>query len=97
MSTETKRLTIDDPVSDEIREQFSTIEDAYTRIAVRLLQLEQEKITLLASAKRCVDERQTLFESVLIERGVSPSAHVRLDSDTGKLTLRTPPVEPPKE
>lgn len=104
MSTESKtgRLTVDDPVSNETLAQFSEIEDAFTRVAVRLLHLEQEKIQLLAAAKRATDERQTLFESVLIARGVSPSAGVTLDSVTGKLTLRkaTPPApeEPtPKE
>lgn len=98
MSTESdqNRLTINDPVSKEVLQNFEELDDAHTRIALRLLQLENEKIQLLAAAKRNSEEQKRLFEKVLIERGLSPMTHASLDFDTGKLTLnkdQTPPTK----
>jgi hypothetical protein len=86
---EKKRLTVDDPVDEETRGKFSSLQDARLRTGDRLLDLELEKIQLIRSVSAIDNERQKLFERVLIERGLSPSQPVTIDSTTGQIKIIT--------
>lgn len=86
---EKKRLTVDDPVDEETRGRFSSLQDARLRTGDRLLDLELEKVKLIRSASAIDNERQKLFERVLIERGLSPSQPVTIDSTTGQIKVIT--------
>lgn len=105
--TDSRRLTLDDPISKGTLEQLRQIHDARTKIAVMMLQLEQNKINLLGSAKRLDEQQSRLFEAALVERGVAPGTPVDIDASTGKINLRQegpvqeavpePPPEAPPE
>lgn len=86
---EKKRLTVDDPVDEETRGRFASLQDARLRTGDRLLDLELEKVKLIRSASAIDNERQKLFERVLIERGLSPNQPVTIDSTTGQIKVIT--------
>lgn len=99
MSQSEKRpLTVDDPVDAEILQQFRSLREARDRIADSLLSMEQEKIQLLAAAKKIDDQRNRLFEGCLVDRGMAPDTGVEIDARTGKLNLSATgnPVATPK-
>jgi hypothetical protein len=82
---EKKRLTVDDPVDAETRARFASIQDSRLRIGDRMLDLEMEKVKLIRSISALENERQKLFERVLIERGLSPNQPVSVDAETGQI------------
>lgn len=82
---EQKRLTIDDPVDAETRARFTALQDSRLRVGDRLLDIELERVKLIRSASAIDNERQKLFERVLIERGLSPNQPVSIDSETGQI------------
>ena len=84
---EKKRLTPEDPVDEETRARFSSLQDARLRTGDRLLDLELEKVKLIRSASAIDNERQKLFEKILIERGLSPNQPVTIDSATGQIKV----------
>jgi hypothetical protein len=86
---EKKRLTVDDPVDEETRGKFTSLQDNRLRVGDRLLDIELEKIKLIRSASAIDTERQRLFEKVLIDRGLSPTQAVTIDSATGQIKVIT--------
>ena len=86
---EKKRLTPEDPIDGETRARFTSLQDARLRTGDRLLDLELEKVKLIRSASAIDNERQKLFEKVLIERGLSPNQPVTIDSVTGQIKVIT--------
>jgi hypothetical protein len=96
---EKRRLTPNDPIPPEQIKQFTELAEARATIANNLLQLEQDKIYLLASAKQIDEQHRRLFQAVLTERGMAPDTQVEVDGETGKLTVKTPdePGETPKQ
>lgn len=82
-----EKLTINDPVSQEILKQFETLGMAKTDLAHSLLSLEGEKIRLLASARKIEEQLTRLFEACLLERGLPPDATVEIDPKSGKISL----------
>jgi hypothetical protein len=86
---EKKRLTPDDPVDEETRGRFTALNESRLRVGDRLLDIELERVKLIRSASAIDNERQKLFERVLIERGLSPSQPVSIDSATGQLKVLT--------
>lgn len=93
-------LTPDDPVSKEGLETIRQLVEARMDVADRLLSMEQDKIALLAAAKRLDDQRLRFFEALLMERGIDPRTQVELDSNTGRIKVLQPtkkPIEPPLE
>jgi len=86
---EKKRLTIDDPVDDETKGRFNLLNESRLRVGDRLLDIELERVKLIRSASAIDNERQKLFERVLIERGLSPNQPVSIDSATGQLKALT--------
>lgn len=103
--TDPKRLTMNDPVSKETLLEFAQLQEARLQLADRFLQLEQDKIQLLASAKKVDDQQRRLFEAVLVERGYPPLTRVTIDARTGHLEIlggtkgavEAAPVETPSE
>lgn len=89
-----KRLTADDPVERDVLEQLRELQESRSRIADNLLDLEQSKIQLLASAKRVDDQRGRIFQAILVSRGLSPALSVEIDARSGKLILDDPPPSP---
>lgn len=84
------KLTIDDPVTQEVLDQFLQLANARSQLAERLLEIEQQRIQILAAVKKADDERARLFEAVLVERGVPPTSVAEIDAKTGKITLIEP-------
>lgn len=89
-----KRLTADDPVEREVLEQLRELQDSRLQIAENLLDLEQTKIQLLASAKRVDDQRGRIFQAILVSRGLSPTLSAEIDARSGKLLLEEDPPTP---
>jgi hypothetical protein len=65
-------------------------------VAERFLTLEQEKVKLLAAARRIDEEVQRVFEGLLLERGLSPDATVEIDGVTGSLKVLNSKEPPPQ-
>jgi hypothetical protein len=95
---EKRPLTSADPIDAETLQQFRSLQEARDRIAGNLLSMEQEKIQLLAAAKKVDDQRNRLFQNCLVERGLSPDTDVEIDAKTGKIKFSTtgnPEAAPP--
>ena len=52
----------------------------------RLLDLEAEKVRLLAAVQRLDNEKTRVFEGILMERGLPPNSVVEIDAETGAIT-----------
>ena len=89
------KLTPNDPVVPEILAQFSTLADAKRELALTLLSLENEKVRIIASARKIEEQLTRLFEACLVERGLPPDAVVEIDPKTGKITVVGGLAEPP--
>jgi hypothetical protein len=96
---ETKKLTPLDPVDTATLSDFNRLEGARYELAVQLLDLEQDKVRLLAASHKIDEQRKRTFERILMERGLPPDTQVQVDSTTGMLKVLTPPkpADPPKE
>jgi len=95
--TKTPKLTLNDPIASETLERFTKLGEAQHNLALQLLRLEQNKIRLLAAAHQLDEQEQRLFEKVLVERGLPPTAQVEIDTKTGILRVLSQPTEAPKE
>jgi hypothetical protein len=91
---EPKKLTPEDPIAPEVLKEFNQVEEARYGIAMRLLELEQSRVKLLAAAHQVDQQQQRLFEKVLLERGLAADAQVSIDSKTGRLEVLQPPKSP---
>lgn len=86
--SETKQpLTPNDPVSPETLKKFEELDSARYELASRLLDLEQERVRLLAAAHQVDQQRQRLFEKVLLERGLDPATAVSINDKTGAINV----------
>lgn len=90
------QLTPNDPVSKDTLEQLRQLRDVKGDLALKLLSLEQEKIRILASHRRVEDHLTRLFETILVERGLSPETDIEIDPQTGVLKVVSPEVAPAK-
>ncbi len=100
-----RRLTTDDPVSMEQLNRLRLLQESRLDVSDRFMTLEQEKVKLLAAARRIDEEKQRVFQGILVERGLDPHAMVEIDASSGKLKLisepesetASPPVPPTPE
>lgn len=95
-----RKLSITDPVDLDTLQKFNQLESARHDIALRFLEIEQERVRLLSAAHQVDQQHRRLFEKVLIERGLQPSTPVDIDSTTGAIKLRetkTAETEAPAE
>lgn len=88
MSDEEKRLTLSDPVPQEVIDKLRQMDEAQARIGREMLTLKKREVFLLASSKRLDDENERLFGSLLVERGLDPSTPVELDAKTRRFILK---------
>lgn len=88
------RLTQTDPVSQDQLKRLQLLQESHTDIAVRFLTLENEKVKLLAASRRLDDEKQRIFESILIERGLAPDVPVEIDATNGQIRVLSNTAEP---
>jgi len=88
--SETKKLTVEDPLDPDTLEKFKQLQTARLQLAERLLDLKEEEIRLLRLAGGVAQERTKLFETVLVSRGLPPNFPVEIDAVTGKFTLVQP-------
>jgi hypothetical protein len=89
-----RRLTTEDPVSMEQLNRLRLLQESRLDIGDRFLTLEQEQVKLLAAARRVDEEKQRVFEALLLERGLPPDATVEIDAGTGKIKLVNQSSEP---
>jgi len=94
--TTKKNLTTEDPVEPSTLEELRSLQEARAGIADNLLSLEQERIQLLAAARKVDDQRTRLFEKCLIDRGLSSNTIAEIDAKTGKLLVIQTTASPPK-
>ena len=94
---EKKQLTANDPVSEEVFEQLVSLRDAKQQFATKLLDLEGEKIQILAAAKRIEQQTRRMFEQILVERGIAPDTIAFVDASTRKLVFKKPEETPEQE
>jgi ribosomal protein S4E len=83
MSENTEKPTIQTPVSKEDIDKFRVLDDKNNRLALRYLELEEEKVKILRVRTILSQERQKLFESLLLERGLPPNFPVEINGETG--------------
>ena len=76
----------DKPVPREVLDKLRQMDQARSRFGQQLLDLESERIFLLANVRRLDDERSKLFSALLVERGYSPDTPAQIDPETGLLT-----------
>jgi hypothetical protein len=94
LMSEAKRLTIQDPVDPDTMQQFTALDSARYEIGSNLLDLEQERIKLLAAAHQVDAQKKRMFERVLTERGLPSDTKVSIDFKTGAMTLLSPTPTP---
>jgi len=86
-----KSLSLDTPVPPEVLERLRDMELTRSRIGHQLIDLENERISLIAGARRIDDERNKLFHVLLVERGLAPNTPVSIDPETGLMSQIKPP------
>lgn len=93
MSDETteKKLTVNDPVDGETLRRIGDLTGARYDVAERLLDLEQQKVTLLVTAKQIDEEKARLFNKILLDRGLPPGTPIELDAESGAITIHQRP------
>lgn len=79
------KLTLEDPVDATTLNKMRELMMMRQQAADRLLDLEEEKIRTLRVAAGVGQERQKLFESILVARGLPPNFPVEIDATTGKI------------
>jgi chromosome segregation ATPase len=84
-------LTPEDPVGAAVLEQLQHLQDARLEMGDRLLTLEQDRIQILGAVRKIDDQRNRLFESCLIDRGLPPTARAQIDGKTGKIFVESEP------
>lgn len=80
-------LTPSDPVAPEILGKFSELDGARLELGFRLLEIEQERVRILAAAHQVDQQRHRLFEQVLVERGLQPGTPLSINDKTGEITI----------
>lgn len=90
-----QRLTLNDPVSKEEREYLQQLSQAKSGVADKLLELELEKVNLIAAARRIDLQIKGVFQKILVDRGQAPERMIQVDLDTGTIQMAQPSVQTP--
>ncbi len=86
-AAESKRLTTEDPIDPEILAKFGELEQHRMHLGSQVLDLRSEEVKLMVAARRIDEEKQRLFEKVLVDRGLNPSTPVEIDASTGRIRV----------
>lgn len=81
-----------EPVSAEDLARLEQLKIARGGMANRLLDLEEEKIKILAATKRVSDEWNGLLARIAQERGIDPNSHFEVNPRTGQVMTGAPEV-----
>ncbi len=95
MSEETTKLTPNDPVDLATRKRLEDLNATRYDVADKLLELEQEKVKVLVAANRIDEERNRIFEKILMDRGLAPTTPIEIEAQTGNIRLLRPIAAPP--
>lgn len=96
--TNTKKLTVEDPVDAETLARIRELHDAEMSLGKRLLDMEMEKISIMVSTKTIQHENQRIFERILFERGLPADLPVEISAESGKIIpLQALPSDPVPE
>ena len=95
MSDEAKKLTPNDPVDASTRKKLEELGAARYDVADKLLEIEQEKVKILVAANRIDEERNRIFEKILMDRGLPPTTPIEIEAQTGNIRLLRPLQTPP--
>lgn len=90
--TTEKKLTVNDPVAPEQLKRISELTGARYDLADRLLDLEQQKVGILISAKQVDEEKNRIFNKILMDRGLPPGTPIEIDGETGAVTVQRAPA-----
>ena len=85
--TSEKKLTVNDPVAPEQLQRISDLTGARYDLADRLLDLEQQKVGLLVSARQVDEEKAKVFNKILMDRGLPPGTPIEIDGQTGMIAV----------
>lgn len=77
------RLTVNDPVSPEDLKHLAELQGRRYEIADALLDLEQEKVSLLVQARTIDTQRTDLFTKIVTVRGFPAGFPVEIDAKSG--------------
>lgn len=83
-----KRLTVNDPVSREELDRITQLDAARAGIAEKNLLLDQEKVNLIAAARRLESEYKEAFNKILVERGLPTDTLININMKTGDIRLQ---------
>ncbi len=94
-------MTLKDPVSQEERDLINKLDVAKAGIAEKNLQLDLEKVNLVAATRRIEAQYQEIFKKILIDRGLSIDTLIQIDLNSGQLRIvpgasKAAPEAPPK-
>lgn len=89
--SEQPKKTIKDPIDPETLQQLAAIANGYTHVSEQLMDLEQERVRLIVTARQLIDEKSRVFSQELIDRGIAADAPVEVDAKTGEIKLLLPP------
>lgn len=95
MSTESdkRQLTLDDPVDPEVLANLERIQTFEAQTAQNLLDLEKQKVRLLRASTELDRERQRIFDSILLARGLPPNTPAEINAKTGRIQVLNTPSE----
>ena len=83
----------DSPVSQEVLDKLTQIDNERRQLGTQLLDLENTKIMILAAVRRLDEQRNSVFQELLKERGLSPDTNVSINPETRELTIIKPPSQ----
>lgn len=88
-----------DPVSPDDLSRLAELDKTKTALALRLLDLENDKIRIMAASRRIEDEWGGLFRRFVEERGLDPQTRIEVNYKTGAVSVQTVegPSPPPNE
>lgn len=89
-----KKLTVNDPVPPELLRRIGELTGARYDLADRLLDLEQQKVSILVSAKQIDDEKTRVFNKILMDRGLPPNTPIEIDGESGLIKVHQLPTPP---
>ncbi len=81
------------PISQEDLARCIELDKHRTNLALRLLELENEKVRILAASKRIQDEWHGLFQRFAAERNVPEGDLVEVNFRTGDVAIVSPPKQ----
>lgn len=88
------KKTVQTPVEPEVLQMFGQLSAHKAQLCEQYVDLENEKIRLQIAIRGLDQEKQRLFEKVLLDRGLSATTPVEIDPDTGLIELVTAKTAP---